>query len=87
MVPAFIPVILTRKLYENIGGDWMDVTSLISGIMIGAGIGLTFCTAVIYARHREVIMDEGNSKSFGPKLPEGSDNAKEDPRETNKARQ
>jgi len=34
----------------------MDVTVLFSGIMIGAGIGLSFCLGIIYKHHREVIL-------------------------------
>ena len=43
--------------YRNMGGDWMDVTSLFSGVMIGAGLGLAFSMAIIYKHHREVIMN------------------------------
>lgn len=39
----------------------MDVTSLFSGIMIGAGMGLVFCVAILYKHHREVIMDKASS--------------------------
>ena len=35
----------------------MDVTSLFSGVMIGAGLGLAFSMAIIYKHHREVIME------------------------------
>jgi hypothetical protein len=36
----------------------MDATSLFSGVMIGAGIGLAFCMAIIYKHHREMIIDK-----------------------------
>jgi hypothetical protein len=66
----------------------MDVTSLFSGIMIGAGLGLAFCTAIIYAHHREAITEKEVSVLFEPKLPEElKDEAKEDLREARKAKQ
>jgi len=51
----------------------MDITSLFSGIMIGAGMGLAFCVAILYKHNREVIMDEASSaraleKSLEPKV-------------------
>jgi hypothetical protein len=39
----------------------MDITSLFSGVMIGAGMGLAFCVAILYKHHREVIMDKASS--------------------------
>ena len=51
----------------------MDITSLFSGIMIGAGIGLAFCVAILYKHNREVIMDKASSaraleKSLEPRV-------------------
>ena len=65
----------------------MDVTSLFSGIMIGAGLGLAFCVAIIYAHHREVITDKGESDLLQARLAEDSTDDLEDLRETNKVRQ
>jgi hypothetical protein len=39
----------------------MDIVSLFSGIMIGAGMGLAFCVAILYKHNREVIMDKASS--------------------------
>jgi hypothetical protein len=66
----------------------MDVTSLFSGIMIGAGLGLAFCVAIIYVHHREVITDEGESDLLEAKLAEDlTDDLREELRETNRVRQ
>jgi len=65
----------------------VDVTSLFSGIMIGAGLGLAFCVAIIYAHHREVITDKGESDLLQARLAEDSTDDLEDLRETNKVRQ
>jgi hypothetical protein len=51
----------------------MDITSLFSGMMIGAGMGLAFCVAILYKHHREVIMDKASSaralkKSLEPRV-------------------
>jgi hypothetical protein len=39
----------------------MDITSVFSGIMIGAGLGLAFCVAILYRHNREVIMKKASS--------------------------
>jgi hypothetical protein len=39
----------------------MDIVSLFSGIMIGAGMGMAFCVAILYKHNREVIMDKASS--------------------------
>lgn len=39
----------------------MDIISLFSGVMIGAGMGLAFCLAILYKHHREVITDKASS--------------------------
>jgi hypothetical protein len=41
--------------------------------MIGAGMGLAFCVAILYKHHREVIMDKASSsraleKSVEPRV-------------------
>ena len=64
----------------------MDVTSLFSGIMIGAGLGLAFCVTIIYAHHREVITDKGESDLLEARLAEDLTDDLEDLRETNKVR-
>jgi hypothetical protein len=51
----------------------MDITSLFSGIMIGAGLGLAFCVAILYKHNREVIMGKASSaraleKSLEPRV-------------------
>ena len=46
----------------------MDITSLFSGIMIGAGIGLAFCVAILYKHNREVIMDKASSRTLEKSL-------------------
>jgi hypothetical protein len=56
---------------EVYGGDQMDVTSLFSGIMIGAGLGLAFCLAIIYAHHREVLRNKEESDILEIRLAEG----------------
>ena len=38
----------------------MDAISLLSGIMIGAGLGLSFCTAILYVHHKEVLLNKVN---------------------------
>jgi len=43
------------------GGVQMDITSVFSGIMIGAGLGLAFCVIIMYKHHREAIMDKTSS--------------------------
>jgi hypothetical protein len=50
----------------------MDITSLFSGIMIGAGLGLAFCVAIIYMHHREVITNKKDSDLLGENLAEDS---------------
>jgi hypothetical protein len=50
----------------------MDITSLFSGIMIGAGLGLAFCVAIIYVHHREVITNKQDSDLLEAKLAEDS---------------
>jgi hypothetical protein len=42
----------------------MDIVSLFSGMMIGAGMGLAFCVAILYKHHREVIMDKASSRAL-----------------------
>jgi hypothetical protein len=39
----------------------MDITSVFSGMMIGAGLGLAFCVAILYRHNREVIMKKASS--------------------------
>lgn len=55
----------------------MDITSLFSGIMIGAGLGLAFCVAILYKHNREVIMDKASSrmleKSLEPRVLESEE--------------
>jgi hypothetical protein len=36
----------------------MDMTSLFSGIMIGAALGLAFCVAILYKHHRKIITEK-----------------------------
>ncbi len=36
----------------------MEMPSVFSGIMIGAGLGLAFCMIILYKHHRNVIIDK-----------------------------
>jgi hypothetical protein len=78
---------MLTQAVEVYGGDQMDVTSLFSGIMIGAGLGMAFFLAIVYTHHREVLRNKEESDTLEMRLAEGSaDNSKEHLRETNKAR-
>jgi hypothetical protein len=55
--------------------------------MIGVGLGFAFCVAIIYAHHRKVMTDNGESDLLQARLAEDLTDDLEDLRETNKVRQ